>query len=45
MRLTTILCQLTGAFAGFLPTVRDLTAVGPRLVLALSESQVVSCHP
>ena len=27
MRLTTILCQLTDAFAGFLPTVRYLTAV------------------
>jgi hypothetical protein len=26
MRLTTILCQLTGTFAGFLPTVRYLTA-------------------
>jgi hypothetical protein len=27
MRLTTILCQLTDAFAGFLPTVRYLPAV------------------
>jgi len=27
MRLTTILCQLTGAFAGFLPTDRYLPAV------------------
>ena len=27
MRLTTILCQLTGTFAGFLSTVRYLTAV------------------
>ena len=27
MRLTTILCQLTDTFAGFLPTVRYLPAV------------------
>jgi len=33
MRLTTTLCQLTGTFAGFLPTVRYLPAVA--LVLYL----------
>ena len=47
MRLTTILCQLTDAFAGFLPTVRYLPATNlpvgarPRLVLVRSESQLV----
>ena len=51
MRLTTILCQLIDAFAGFLSTVRYLTAtnlpVGARLrlVLVRSESLLVCFLP